>query len=84
MSKTATAARSERVPVTERALIQRVNRKLAASGQLLKKTRGEAAEETIGAYYVLDTRRNTVVLSRVNLVALAQKLGVLQKWETVS
>lgn len=67
--------------VTERALVQRINRKLKAKGEILKRTRGERAVLEVGDYWVLDMYRNTVVLKQVNIEALGRKLEVIQPWE---
>ena len=44
------------VPVSERALIQRINRKLASDLEVLKTARGRRAEFDLGRYYVIDLR----------------------------
>lgn len=75
-----------KVPVTTRAVVQRINRKLAGEGRLgrkLKATRGGRWRSTVGDFYVLDIDRNLVVEQHVNPEALARKLGVLEPWEQV-
>jgi hypothetical protein len=47
------------VPVTERALLVRVNRKLTKEGQESLKAAKGKARETLGAYYLLDLRSST-------------------------
>lgn len=74
-------SKKEKVPVSERALVQRINRKLKASGQQLKAARGERAEAEVGEYYVIDTHRNILILKHVNLAALGVELGALADWE---
>jgi hypothetical protein len=70
------------VPITERALVQRINRKLAQdSWRVLKKTRGARAIRDLGEFYVLDVNRNFVITSHVDPVAFAKKLGVLEAYE---
>ena len=71
------------VPVTERALVQRINRALRRKGQMLRQSRGERARTDLGDYYVIDLERNVLLLSRVNLEELARELGALQPWERV-
>jgi hypothetical protein len=62
------------VPVTTRALVQRINRKLSAldggdpRAEQVRAARGKA-RETLGEFYLLD------------LDALGRKLGVLRAWE---
>jgi hypothetical protein len=75
--------KTETVPVTTRALIQRINRKLAAQGQTLRKARG-ASCAGLGDYYVIDTRRNAVTLKRVGLEALGRELEALHPWESLA
>jgi hypothetical protein len=72
-----------KVPVSERALVQRLNRHLSKEGQVLKKLRGERWRGDLGDYYIVDEHRNIVAASHVNPVALAQEIGVLAAWETV-
>jgi hypothetical protein len=73
----------EGVPVTMRALTQRINRKLAERGEKLIKARGAAARVEVGEWYVLDTNRNVLVLMRVSPESLGRKLGALEAWERV-
>ncbi len=65
------------MPVTVRALVQRINRVLASEGKRLRGKRGRSG----GAYYLVSGSR--VTQSAVNLEALGRKLGVLYKWETL-
>jgi hypothetical protein len=71
------------VPVTMRALIQRVNRKLATDGEVLKTTRGARAHQELGDYYVLNVRMNAVARHDVDPEALGRRIGVLRPWEYV-
>ncbi len=81
----------KRVPVTMRALLQRINRKYAAiareeglgwPGNEIKKSRGREASN-IGDYYLLDTVRNFVKESDVDPADIGRELKVLAEWETV-
>lgn len=72
-----------RVPVTRRALTQRINRALKKDARMLKTPRGEARNE-LGNYYVLDLNRNRVVEKHVDVEAMGRALGVLQKFEALS
>lgn len=49
---------SELTPVTARAVVQRLNRKLAADYEMVRKSRGGRAELDCGEYYVIDCARN--------------------------
>jgi hypothetical protein len=71
------------VPVTERALLVRVNRKLTKERQESLKAAKGKARETLGAYYLLDLRRNEVKATNVQLEPYARKLGVLKLYEAL-
>jgi len=65
------------VPVVERALLARVNRKLARDGPLrVKKLRGQAQAQ-LGDYCLLDLNRNTIKVAHLDLESYARDLGVL-------
>lgn len=79
-----------KVKISERALFQRINRRLKLDGEKLCTTRSESAKEELGRYYVVETghhvrpKRYTssgVVRADVDLGKLGQELGVLQLWE---
>src|SRR5262249_30402449 len=67
------------VPVTMRALIQRINRKLRQDDHRLRTARGWFSN--LGDYYVLDFKYNRIVKGRVNPDALGGVLGVLKDYE---
>ena len=83
--------RATRIKITERALFQRVNRKLKQDGQKLCTAHSESAKQQLGRFYVVQTGENAgtkrgavssgVVHMNVDLEKLAQKLGVIQPWE---
>ena len=70
--------------MSEHALFQRINRKLAKTNERLSKTRGDSYR---WAYYVLDTSTNTIdgkhpiIDSKTDVERFARKLGVLQNHE---
>ena len=72
---------STQMPVSMRALLQRINRKLAHGEVVLKKTRGQHARTQFGAYYVLHWRSNHVRHWHVDPEAWGRELGVLAAWE---
>jgi hypothetical protein len=75
------AKKSNTVPVTERALIQRINRKLRKDAEMMKITRpGTQAAQELGRYYVVDSR-NHVVNGYDDLEAVGRELGVLAQYE---
>ena len=69
------------VPVSERALIARINRRLQKDGRFLRTARSRAVASSVGQYYVIDTDRNWIVWQNTDLEALGRELGVLQPWE---
>src|SRR5262245_2533729 len=73
----------KRVPISERALVQRINRKLATENEVLKKTRGASAIQNLGDYYILDLHKNLVLANDVDPIALGKELGVLADFERV-
>ena len=75
-------AKGQMVPVTARALAQRINRKLVADGQRLKATRGSRARLDLGDYFVVD-RRGLAVDTYVDIEELGRELGALQTWESL-
>jgi hypothetical protein len=75
-------AKTEKVRVSTRALIQRINRKLAAQDEALRVSRDRWQErENLGEFYIVNTRLNGVVHKHVDIDALGHELGVLQRWE---
>jgi hypothetical protein len=70
--------------VTLKALLKRINRKLAHENQQLKITRGGQARSNLGDYYVLDLYRNVIGASHCQPEALAREIRVLGEWERVA
>ena len=75
------------VPVSKRALIARINRKLAKDSdydmERLVITRGARAKFDLGDHYVLNQRLNFVTHNHVDPEAFARELGVLKSYERV-
>jgi hypothetical protein len=77
-----------KVPVSERAVLQRVNRKLAPQYEALRKWRsagyqsGENWEP--GDIYHVDYSRNAMLEVKIDLESFARKLGVIADWETIT
>ena len=69
--------------VSIRALIRRINRRLAHKYEILRKTRSHRWWSDLGDYYVLDWNLNFVVASHVDPETLGRELGALKSWETV-
>jgi hypothetical protein len=65
----------KKVSVTQRALVQRINRALMKDGETLRSDRR-------GGYMRIDLSRNFVIDDDVDLAEMAAKLSVLKAWET--
>ena len=75
--------KATKIPVTMRAIVQRINRALEPNDQVLRKVRGARAEQELGEYYVLNFSRNYIVEKDVDPEMLARSLGVLSDAEAV-
>jgi hypothetical protein len=76
--------RSEKLPISPRAAIQRINRKLATmDSRRLKTYRGGKWESDLGKYYLVDVERSAIVRGHVDLEAFAKELEVLAGYERV-
>jgi hypothetical protein len=71
------------VPISERALLARINRQLVKEDQKLVKTRSEKAKVEVGDYYLLNFERNAILRMRVDLEDLGHDLGVLKRYEVL-
>ncbi len=70
--------------VTERALLARINRKLAKTDEVMKKCRADtSAYNDFGDYYIISLTENIVSSTHVDLDALSRDLGVLQSYEVL-
>jgi hypothetical protein len=69
-----------KVPLTARAVLQRINRVLAREKKQLRAAQGKE-RDSLGDYYVVDAKANAVRDHDVDLEALARKLRVLRDWE---
>ena len=78
----AISAVSTAVPLTQRALLKRVNRHLAQRGEQLYKAK-QYARSRVGCYYVINTESSVVTGVFVDLEACARQLGVLRSWEEI-
>jgi hypothetical protein len=71
----------QRVAVSMKALMARINRKLAHEDEMLKATRGERYRHDLGDYYVIGIRVGGVNASHVDPEELGREIGVLKPWE---
>jgi hypothetical protein len=85
MKKEKEKKQNMKVPVSERALIQRINRKFRSEdgppARELKKTKGARAKQELGYFYVLNTERNFIDEHHVDPEALGRELGVVSESE---
>ena len=72
-------AKRTTLPVTMKALMARINRKLEEDGAILKAARGDRIAASFGRFFIVSGDK--VVTQRVAPEALARKLGVLADWE---
>jgi hypothetical protein len=70
-----------RLPISERALFQRIDRKLRLSGKKLGTSRTTQMETSVGRHYIIDMQRNSISRKSVDLIELGRELGVIQPWE---
>jgi hypothetical protein len=78
--------KTNKVVISERALLRRLNRYVKDRDQQVKKAREGPDFHTIGPYFILIVSKNAIGLHGLELwelVALARKLDVLAKWEGV-
>lgn len=81
----ATRTTGKKVPVTERALIQRINRVLAKEDRQLLTGRTPRVVLDLGRYYVVDTDgARGCVYSHVDLEGFARELNVIAGYETLA
>ncbi|WP_434888735.1 hypothetical protein [Bradyrhizobium sp. HKCCYLS2038] len=74
----------KQVPVTMRALIARINRKLAPDWKALRHCRKDSRWlDAYGEYFVVDLRRNQADRAFIDPVEYGAELGVLQPFEEV-
>jgi hypothetical protein len=71
------------IPLTQRALYQRLSRALARDGKRLKKTRAAPARSRLGDFFIVNDSGG-IVAHHVDLRALARELGVLQSYEQIT
>ena len=73
------------VPVSERALLQRINRRLRDDVECVRKTRQSLLERQpdFGDYFRLDLMKNAIIDRDVDLEDLGRELKALASWESL-
>jgi hypothetical protein len=72
-----------RVPVTERALLRRINRRIAKGDFKVKVCRRGRWEGDLGRYFIVDESNNTIAATHVDLTAYGRELECLGDFETL-
>jgi hypothetical protein len=74
-----------KIPITKRALIQRINRKLKPQYERMQSCRRNSRWwRDLGDLYVVDTYRNAIRNTHVDVEKYAREIGVLQPFEQVT
>jgi hypothetical protein len=85
MTRMSKHTQSQTVPVTERALVARINRKLAHQGKALRHSAPNSRQaHDLGAYFAIDVNRNVVTASWIDLEKWGNGLGCLKPWESLA
>lgn len=79
-----TSAKPQKVAVSRRAVLQRVNRKLAPQLKALKAWRTSGLRYKAGDLFHLDLNRNAILNINVDLESFAREVGALQPWESLT
>jgi len=74
-----------KVSVSERALLGRINRRLAKDEEVLKKCRPDSRwYHDLGAYYGVGVRTNSICYQHIDLEEFGRELGVLRPFEALA
>ena len=84
MAVVSLVGQAHKVPVTERAVVQRLNRALRPQEMVLKACRSGQWHAELGDWYLVNFRYNAVYRKHVDLEAMAREEGVLKDWEEVA
>ncbi len=71
----------QKVIVSERALHQRIDRKLSGTNQRPCTARSPRMEQDCGRFYIVDTVRNVIAFKSIDLEAQGRDLGAIAAWE---
>lgn len=77
--------KAPKVSVSARAVLARVNRKLAAEGSVLKRCRQSSRNyDDLGDYYMVNLNSDGIFKVQCELEEEARELGVLGEWEVLA
>jgi hypothetical protein len=79
----AAAKTSIKSMVGQKALVMRLNRKLAGKHLSVRRPRSVSGFASLGDWFLLDEQRSVIVQRDVNLAELGIQYGVLEPWEAV-
>jgi hypothetical protein len=71
------------LPVSKRAVLQRINRKLRKNMEMVRTLRGHRWQSDGGRFFRVDLDRNVLIQKHVDLDQLAKDLGVLYPYEEI-
>ena len=72
-------------PVSARAVLARLNRKLADRDMLIRKCRESSRSYyDLGEYYAINTKGGYIVAKKIDLSGLAMEEGLLKNYEAVT
>jgi len=75
----------ERVKLSHRALLARINRRETIDHRIVKRTRPDCRDiHDLGQYYSVDLRRNMIVAKDIDLEQYGRELKVLQPYEVMA
>jgi hypothetical protein len=77
------AKRIQKIPISMRALIARINRKLKPEWKMLCASRGARAQQELGDYHVVNFHQNVIVDDHVDPEDLGRGLGVMRRYERI-
>ncbi len=80
---------ANKIPISARAVIQRINRKLQENDQVLKKARDpeifiSSGWPRLGEYYLVNIRHGGIDAADCDLEDLGRELKVLHEWECLA
>ena len=76
------AVKKSKVPISERAIVARINRTLAKQDEALRRCRQDSRSfSSLGSYYTIDLNRNCITGKDLDIEAVGRELGVLKEWE---
>lgn len=75
-------SKTKKVPVSRRALVQRINRALKKDRENLKTCSSNSRSyNTLGEYYIIDLGTNCIIHTDVDIEAVGRKRDILKQWE---